>query len=180
MNLGPICLLFFIIESSAGELKKYNDISMADGRTVNNCADYNLARNDVVLDESNVNMLVSAEYLVCAYEFSTGNLEGQNKIIEKFYAEFDVSKLPLSITQSIAPNATFESLNWHLDKEEQKIVYSNNDINIVISLERKTTSGYLIFIIDEVLTGTYRSYYPAELIDDDNTLKVRPVYKSGW
>lgn len=179
MKLIPIFLLF-ITWASVGESKKYNDINMADGRTVNNCTDYNLARNDVSLDESNDNMIVSAEYLACAYDFSIDSLVRQDEIIDKLYAEFDVSKLPLSISQSVTAKATFKSLNWKLDKHGLKIEYSNNDVNIVISLERKTKNGYLIFIADEILSGTYKSYFPAELIVTNDTIKVRPIYKSGW
>lgn len=179
MKLIPIFLLF-ITWASVGETKKLNDINMADGQTVNNCTDYNLARNYVSLDESNDNMIVSAEYLVCAYDFSIDSLVRQDEIIDKLYAEFDVSKLPLSISQSVTAKATFKSLNWKLDKQGLKIEYSNNNVNIVISLERKTKNGYLIFIVDEILSGTYRSYFPAELIVTNDTIKVRPIYKSGW
>lgn len=107
-------------------------------------------------------------------------LAQQDEIFDKLYAEFDVSKLPLSISQSVTAKATFKSLNWKVDKKGLKIEYSNDDMNIVISLERKTKNGYLIFITDEILNGTYRSYFPAELIVDNNTISVRPIYKSGW
>ncbi len=179
MKLTPIFLLF-IAWASVGESKKYSDINMADGRSVNNCTDYNSARDEVSLDESNDNMIVSAEYLVCAYDFSIGSLAQQDEIFDKLYADFDVSKLPLSISQSVTAKATFKSLNWKVDKKGLKIEYSNDDINIVISLERKTKNGYLIFITDEILNGTYRSYFPAELIVANNTISVRPIYKSGW
>lgn len=173
-------LLFMITGCEAKGNVIHTKIKMEDGRTADNCQDYVSLRQQVGLFESTRNKSISSEYLECAYLISLGDVENKFEALEDIYNEMDVSKIPLSIAQSVEKKSTFRSLNWSIDQNKSRIYFENEDVNIVIFLEKKMNDGYLIFVIDEALKGTYRSYFPAKLTVTDNGFEIYPIYKSGY
>lgn len=180
MKASVIFILFFITSSNAAEPLKHEKILMADGRSAETCMEYNSMRSEIALDESVSNMILSSEYLECAYEFSAGPIDTSDKFIDRFYSDFDISKIPLSIAQEIEAGTTLKTLKSKLDRKNQRISFGNSRRNLVFTFERKTKDGYLIFIIDEIFDGNYRAYFPAEVVEKNNSIQVRPIYKSGW
>lgn len=158
-------------------------ISMSDDTSVNNCIDYNLARKNQNIFESSSNLLYASEYLECSL------LDKNFKKIDKLYYESDLKivfkkftlrSVPSSLGPRIDRSDTLYSLGGTLDLGNAKITLTDQDDNFVLSLKGKIGDKYLVWIVDEVLSGTYRSYYPALLTIDGDKVTASPLYESGY
>ncbi len=153
---------------------------MLDGRVTNNCEKYNSLRNEVGLLSTNRNRSVAGEYLECSYLLAKEDINNKREFLDKIYKNVNVSQLPLSLSNKVDKNSSFNNLGWKVSYKDGSIYYEQDDINIVIFLEKVIEDGYLIFVIDEVLKGTYRAYFPANLIVKGTIFLVEPLYKSGY
>jgi len=148
MKMFVAALLFVIAgcsakETTLGEGNSKSRIKMSDGSVVNNCVDYNSSRLQLSLLESNRNKSIAAEYLPCAELFTKGEIEDKQKVLNAIYSRVKISKFPLSVSNSMDNETTFQSANWHIDPTENKISYEKDDTNIVIFLQGKLKDGYL-------------------------------------
>ncbi len=148
MRISVTVLLLVIVGCSAKETtldegKSKSKVKMSDGSIVNNCVDYNSSRLQLSLLESNRNKSIAAEYLPCAELFITGEIVDKQKVLKAIYSRVKIAKFPLSVSNSMDNETTFQSANWHIDPAENKISYEKDDTNIVIFLQGKLKDRYL-------------------------------------
>lgn len=157
-------------------------IELENGEIVDNCTSYNKLRESFTIKESTVNSQTSSEYLECSIKKELANTENPASVLDAIKVSLRVRKLPLSIAQSVNRKDTFNDAGFNVDLKSNSLNYEMNNSNIVISLKgRLTESEYLIWVVDEVLDATYRSYYPAIIkISKDGMVTASPYYNSGF
>lgn len=172
-------ILFF---ASTTSCSAKTSIELENGGIVDNCTTYNKLRESFTIKESTVNSLISSEYLECSIKKGLANTENSASVLDAIKVSLRVRKLPLSIAQSVNRKDTFNDAGFNVDLKSNSLNYEMNNSNIVISLKGSLTeSEYLIWIVDEVLDTTYRSYYPAIIkISKDGMVTASPYYNSGF
>ena len=157
-------------------------IELENGEVVDNCTSYNKLRESFTIKESTVNSQISSEYLECSIKKELVDTENSASVLDAIKGNLRVRKLPLSIAQSVNRKDTFNDAGFNVDLKLNSLNYEMNNSNIVISLKgRLTESEYLIWIVDEVLDATYRSYYPAIIkIAKDGMVTASPYYNSDF
>ncbi len=157
-----------------------NEIKMDNGQKANNCNIYNKLRESHKVREGVNNDLISSEYLDCSITPDLKQVKNSPEILQAMYHKLRVRKLPTSFSQSVSRKDTFFDAGFTITPDS--IAYQKEDRNFSITLKGKITDNkYLIWVVDEILNGTYRSYYPAiaEISDNDN-INITPYYQSGY
>jgi hypothetical protein len=177
----------FILASLATLFSGYvfskTPISMSDNTTVNNCADYNIVRKSQNIFESSSNFLYASEYLECSLlikGFSEIKSEEVASVLSSIFKNFKIVSIPSSKAQKLSDKDTFSSVGGALLIEKKQITLSDKEHNFLLSLKGKIDDKYLVWIVDEILVGTYRSYYPALLTIDGDKVTASPFYESGY
>lgn len=157
-------------------------IEFENGQKVKNCADYNRLRATIFIKETVNNMMVQSEYLDCSLPSLTESIENTSTILDHIAKNMLIRSIPTSLGPSAERSDTLAKAGFKASLTQPTIKYTKNDHNVVITLKGKISEDtYLIWVIDEILNSTYRSYYPAKIrIDSSGKITPLPYYNSGY
>ena len=172
-----LILVIFIIPIANADEK--SEITFVSGETANECVSYNSQRaNEDIRDTIN-NMIIASEYLECSLSDSLKVVGNPEEIISQIYENVRIRSLPTSLGPSVPRNSLLsEKFELVLPN---KIVFETKSHNVNISIKGVLSGNrYLIWVVDEILDATYRSYYPAILLIEGEQINVLPFYESGF
>lgn len=174
-------IIFLSLGVSAGCYSK-SSIELQNGLSVDNCSDYNEARKDSKIKEGSRNFSIASEYLDCSILPGLEPIVEANEILRLINSALRIRSIPTSLGMSVGRKDTFKVLDPNLNFDTHALEIVSEERNFKIFLKGRLQDKVLIWIVDEIPKGTYRSYYPALLIIsvDEGTVLASPFYESGF
>lgn len=174
-NLVFLCCLVSFITFASPK----SSVILESGEVVNNCNEYNKYRQYSRVKETINNQIAAGEYLECSLISTLETRSGYNIILKEMLSNIRVRQLPLSVGPRAGRKDKLNTL-FSLSGEDS-LLFEENDHHIRLRIKGLMSKDvYLVWVSDEILNATYRSYYPALMHVAGNKFKVSPYYQSGF
>lgn len=182
IRTGILILLAILMQGYSLDTNAKSIIEFEDGQKADNCADYNRLRENLLVKESVNNMIVQSEYLDCSLPSLTESIDDASIVLDSIAKNMLVRSIPTSLGPSVKRGDTLAMAGFKVSLTRLAVEYTKGDHNVGIVLKGKVSDDtYLIWVVDEILESSYRSYYPAKIeIDDEGNVESIPYYKSGY
>lgn len=166
------------------------DLRFADGQTVNNCKHYWSLMERIAIDESQTNQIARSSYLECdalalmqrssPVDQAKLNLDRAGKdLLQRLnlrsflssvgrLCQTDRCHLDRLFPEYVSSNATvarFESEDWLFIMEVVAAANLNDNDN----------PDWIVWVVDEAKTGSYRSYFTLVVYDPADTHELKAV-----
>ena len=184
-----IAILFLVTACSADDTPKAElpVIAFTNGDTAQNCEGFNKLRSEYKIAEDVNNYITMANYLHCTLDDEALNAakpyQVEASVLDTISNKLSVRQLPTSLSQTVAAKDSFADAGFEVNTESNSLVL-RNDPDRIFTVELKdqlSDHSYLIWISDQIKSGTYKSFYAAKVIlNEDGTVVAQPFYDSGF
>lgn len=162
-------------------------IAFANGDTAQNCEDFNKLRSESKIAEDVNNHIIMANYLHCTLDDEALNAakpyQVEASVLDTIANNLSVRQLPTSLSQTVAASDSFADAGFDINPDTSALVLSN-DPDRIFTVELKdqlSDNSYLIWVSDQIKSGTYKAFYAAKVIlNEDGTVVAQPFYDSGF
>ena len=162
-----------------GQANAKHAIEFVSGAQATTCKQYNLLKDKEDIKEGNRNMMIASEYLECSLPSSLKLVKNPKNIMSFIGKNLRIRDIPTSLGASVDDTTViFDKLKF-----DGKNAFILNDKYYYINLILKgkiSVHSYLFWVVDEVLEGTYRVYYPFIVKIEGKTVIAKPYYNSGF
>ncbi len=175
-------LAVFVLLGVSGGCYSNTPIELQNGASVDNCSDYNEARKQSKIKEQSRNVSISSEYLSCSLLPEVEPIVEAESILKLINRKLKVRSIPTSLGMSVGRKDTFEAAGAVLNADKQALEIVSDERNFKIFLKGRLNGKLLVWVVDELSQGAYRSYYPALLSvsEDEESVLVSSFYESGF
>jgi hypothetical protein len=170
-------------EMAVADNKILSAITLANGQIISNCEQYNHARSAHMIMETVNNNIIASEYLPCSLPYTSAIEADEADMVAKQLLALRVRQMPLSIAPLYGRKTLLSEAGFN--QVDDKLLWSAEQHSVVLQVKAKASdvgNRYLIWVSDVITDGNYHAYYPAwaEASPDPTTIKVWPVYQSGF
>lgn len=154
-------------------------ITMQSGKVAEDCSSYNELRYSERPREDIKNKLVASEYLECSLASNPTPVKNSVEVLQQFNQQLRIRQFPLSLGPRVSRRDLLKLKFTYADNSSLIYVDGNHHVSIALKGEI-AERRYLVWVTDEILDATYRSYYPAVVVRNGTDFKVEPYYASGF
>ena len=162
-------------------------ILFENGEVAANCEEFNTLKQNYRVEETVNNQNLTVHYLPCSLDgdakMNSGSFKVDVEVLENIMTGLKVRQLPTSLSQTVTPEDTFKDAGFEIDTESNSLTLTgdpNRNFRLILK-GQQNANAYTLWVFDEILDASYKSYYPVNVtLNDDGSIDTSPVYESGY